>query len=623
MEALLVAFLLCCVAPGVRAGLPVVDSAAPPEARSAAALLTPFMAPQKANLVVRGTSRWTGAFLRELSADIPRVLGPRPSHLPSAWRHDNTPDTLHIDRLEHGLIATRLVHFVPTDDLQELLYAMKNYPVINKVKDIRVLFWTTLLTVSAHQARVLRQIFRLNTWLGGRQHALALTSFNGSTTLYNLTCTPSDACLRMDASVFEMDRWSPVQQHWRLRANPFYEFCSSHRSMDKHQDLTVYLDTRTGLTNTSSLMELTKVAVNLVSRGRNRRIGWQKSVNYQRTGTSHSIILALKECTLGAFLSDEEFFTRDDTSDFTFLLDMKMAGFVVIVPAGYGASVGVLDAVTVEFSPTLWLATGLATLCTVVVLKYTRRQDVSSAVLQALAPMLGQAPPPPAPPRPMLAAWLLACVVLTAAYQGLLLGKLSSAVPRRDLDSLQDLEDSGLPVKAREYLVYSDMLTDNLNARTEHIPFSEIKTVINTIATARNCALVTVNNRHTYSYMRPYMVPKKLHAIRLSYSQVEILAVTTKGSPLEGPLATAQGRVEAAGLLARWRRAEYEREYQDDAKRLVSLRGPKSMTLWHLQPAFVVLGAGNMAGVVAFALEAMWAWRARWAGRKESWVEVS
>ncbi|KAE8749439.1 Ionotropic receptor 188 [Frankliniella occidentalis] len=232
-----------------------------------------------------------------------------------------------------------------------------------------------------------------------------------------------------------------------------------------------------------------------------------------------------------------------------------------------------------------------------------------------MAPMLGQAPPPPAPPRPMLAAWLLACVVLTAAYQGMLLGKLSSAVPRRELESLKDLENSGLPVKAKGYLAYNDMLTDNLNTRTELVPDTEIKTVIDTIATARNCALVTVNNRHTLSYMRPYMVPKKLHAIRLSYSQVEILAVTTKGSPLEGPLATAQGRVEAAGLLGRWRRAEYEREYQDDAKRLVSLRGPKSMTLWHLQPAFVVLGAGHMAGVVAFALEAMCAWCARWAGR--------
>ncbi|KAE8749445.1 Ionotropic receptor 192, partial [Frankliniella occidentalis] len=221
-----------------------------------------------------------------------------------------------------------------------------------------------------------------------------------------------------------------------------------------------------------------------------------------------------------------------------------------------------------------------------------------------------------APPRPMLAAWLLACVVLTAAYQGLLLGKLSSAVPRRELESLKDLEDSGLPVIAKGYLAYSNTLTDNLNARTEHVPDSQTKTVIDTIATARNCALVTANNRHTLSYMRPYMVPKRLHAIRLSYSQVEILAITTKGSPLEGPLATAQAHAEAAGLLARWRQVEYEREYQDDAKRLVSLRGPKSMTLWHLQPAFVVLGAGHAAGVVAFALEAVWAWRARWAGRK-------
>ncbi|KAE8740893.1 Ionotropic receptor 177, partial [Frankliniella occidentalis] len=340
MEALLVAFLFGCAAPGVRAGLPVVDSAAPPEARSAAALLTPFMAPQQATLILRGSSRWTGAFLRELSADIPRVLIPRPSRLPSAWKQDNYLDTLQLDRLVHGLISTRLVHFVPADDLQELLYAMKNYPVINKVKDIRVLFWTTLLTVSAHQDRVLRQIFRLNTWLGSRQHVLALTSYNGSTTLYNLTCTSSDACLRMDATVFEMDRWSPVQLHWRRRATPFYEFCSSFRSIGKHQNLTVYIDnTQIGLTNVSSLMELTKSAVNLFSGGCHRSMRSQPSVSYQLTRSHDRIILALRECTLAAFLSDEDFFARDETADFSFLLDMEMAGFVVIVPAGYGASV--------------------------------------------------------------------------------------------------------------------------------------------------------------------------------------------------------------------------------------------------------------------------------------------
>ncbi|KAE8746455.1 Ionotropic receptor 208 [Frankliniella occidentalis] len=609
MEACLVAFLLCCAALVVRAGLPVVDSAAPPEARSAAALLTPFMAREKATLIVLGSSRWTGAFLRELSADIPRVLAPRPNRGSTALGTDKNPDTLQHDRLEHGLMATRRVHFVPTDDVDELLCTLKTYPPSRRDKDIRVLFWTTV-SASAPQGEVEQRVPRLNAWLGGHQRALALTYHNGSTTLYNLTYTSYVASWGTKTSAFEMDNWSPVEQRWRLGVTVFHEYCRCYRQTGKRQDLTVYLITAKGLTQRSSLVELTKSALNLVGRGHQGRLISETPVLYQLTRSwNSSIFLALKECTLAALLADELFFSPNELAEMSFIPDMGMAEFAVIVPAGYGSNVGVLDAVTVEFSPALWLATGLATLSTVVVFACARRQDVGGAVLQALAPMLGQASPPPAPPKAMLAPWLLACVVLTAAYQGLLLGKLFSAVPRRELVSLQDLEYSGLPLRARGNLAHSNLLTDNLNARIKYVSYSEIKTVIDTIATARNCALVTFFNRHTYSLMRPHMMPKKVHFFRLSSFHFNTIAISTKGSPLERPIATVQARAEAAGLLSRWRRAEYEREYLDDAKRLVSLRGPRSMTLWHLQPAFVVLGVGHVAGVIAFAFEALWAWR--------------
>ncbi|KAE8746454.1 Ionotropic receptor 207 [Frankliniella occidentalis] len=613
VDACLVAVLLCCAAPVVRAGLPVVDSAAPPEARSAAALLSPFMASQKATLILRGSSRWTGAFLRELSADIPRVLVPRPRRGSTALGKDKYPDTLQHDRLEHGLMSTCLVHFFPADDVDELLYTLRTYPASKRGSDLRVLFWATR-SASASRDKVEQW---LDVLVGGHQRALALTYPNGSTTLYNLPLTFPYASRGTKTRAFEMDNWSPVEQRWRLGVTVFHEYCRGYRQTGKRQDLTVYLISAIGLTQRSSLVELTKSALNLAGRGHQGRLISETPVLYQLPGVwNSSVFLALKECTLAALLSDELFFSQNEVGESSFIPDTKMAEFAVIVPAGYGATVGVLDAVTVEFSPALWLATALATLSTVVVFACARRQDVSGAVLRALAPMLGQAPPPPAPPRPMLAAWLLACVVLTAAYQGLLLGKLFSAAPRRELNSLKDLEDSGLPLKSRGNLGHSNLLTDNLNARIQSVRYSEIKTVIDTIATARNCALVTFYNRHTYSYMRPHMMPKKVHFFRLSSFHFNMIAVTTKGSPLEGPIATVQGRVEAAGLLARWRSAEYEREHQEDSKRLLSLRGPKSMTLWHLQPAFVVLGAGHTAAVVAFALEAVCAWRARWAARK-------
>ncbi|KAE8736633.1 Ionotropic receptor 174 [Frankliniella occidentalis] len=619
MEAALVVLLLCCCcccpAPGVRAGIPVEDLAVAPEARSAAALVTPFMKPQNATLVVLGDSRWTGAFLRELSGDVPRLLYLKPRHSFIAAKLDDdysdySNSNTQVNRLRLELMAIHCLLLVPTNDLEELLFIMRTYSNIGNTRVIRALFWTTVST-SVPRDKVLRRISQQKTWLGGYQHALAITFPDGSATLFKLTCSSDDACSRREMTILETDTWSPVDKRWSLATAVFSEFCSGFRRINKDQDLTMFIHTKNDLTNPSSLKELTKSVVNLVSRGRQPS---ESPVKYQEANKNEGLYVTLQECSLAAVLLDGCLLDVYKMSEISFITDMEMASFAVIVPAGLGASVGVLEAVTVEFSEALWLATGLATLCTVVVLKFARRQDVSGAVLQALAPMLGQAPPPPAPPRPMLAAWLLACVVLTAAYQGLLLGKLSSAVPRRDLDSLRDLEDSGLPLKVVVSLARRNVLSNNLTDRAEYVERTEVKTVIDTIATARNCALVTLLDRHTHSYMRPYMLPpKKLHVIRLRYYSFNVIALATKGSPLERPIAKVQGRVEAAGLLARWRRAEYERESQDDARRRLSLEGPRPLTLWQLQPAFVVLGVGQVTGVFVFALEALCAWRARWA----------
>ncbi|KAE8752694.1 Ionotropic receptor 180 [Frankliniella occidentalis] len=618
MEALLVVFLLCCVPPGVRASLPVVESVAAPEARSAAALLTSFMKPQRATLAVLGDSRWSGTFIRELSTDIPRVLIPMLNlSLSLASEQEEKYSNTQFDRLYHALMVTHWALFVPTDGLEQLLFAIRNLAQHKGSMVARILFWTTE-SMFANRDKVLRRFSETKLWLGGCQYALALTSTNGSTTLYHLTCTSDDACRSRQMTILETDEWSPVDQRWRLGADVFHQFCNGYRPIGKHQDLTMFVQTIKGSTNKSSLLELTKVVVDSVSRGRHRRLGSNTPVKYQETWRYRGVHVAMMECNLAAVLTDESFFGLRGLKEMGYIPDRQMAVAAVIVPAGYGSRVSIVESVTVEFSSALWLATGLATLCTVVVLKCTRRQDVSGAVLQALAPMLGQATPPPAPPRPQLAAWLLACVVLTAAYQGLLLGRLSSAVPRHELESLRDLEDSGLPVKMSAYLAYSHLLTDKLTARTEYVLFPQIKTIIDTIANARNCALVTFFNRHTNGYMRPYMTPPnpKLHAMKLSYSHLNIIALTTKGSPLERPIARVQARAEAAGLLARWRRAEYEREDRDDAKRLVSLQGPRPLTLAQLKPAFVVLGVAHAVAVVVFALEALCAWRACCTARK-------
>ncbi|KAE8744551.1 Ionotropic receptor 169 [Frankliniella occidentalis] len=597
MQVFLVLTCLCCVVvvPGVRADLPVVDSAVTPvEARSAAALLTPFMQPQKATLVVLGRARWTGAFLRELSADVPRVLRPSVIALKRNLIHDM--------RLENHLIDMRSVHLVHTGGLQDLLATMRVY---DNRRPRRVIFWATLATP---RDEVLQNVSRSGLWAGGHQ-SLALTAPDGTTTLYNLTCSSDHTCMSRTMVISRTDEWSTVEQRWRRGGAVFMPFCGSWHMRGNSNSLNMRLLTVKGYTASRTAVELAKSVIRLVGgRDFQQRVGSNVTVRYEEIFEYRILDSVLKTCNLDAVIGDIPFDLWDDTVEKRKVPDMRMNHFAAIVPAGCGASTGILDAVTVEFSAMLWCATALATLSTVVVLMCTGPQDVSGAVLQALAPMLGQPPPPPAPPRPMLAAWLLACVVLTAAYQGLLLGKLSSAVPRRDLESLQELKDSGLPLKVIATLEHSNVL-DDLDAQAEYVAFTEVKGVIDTIATARNCALITLMNRHIDSHMLPFMMPpKKLHVILLPFSGVKIVGVATQGSPLLRPLSRVLALAEAAGLLEHWRSKQYEWEHRDHARKLASLQGPRPLTLFQLGPAFTVLGVGQAAGVAAFVLEALCTW---------------
>ncbi|KAE8737230.1 Ionotropic receptor 171 [Frankliniella occidentalis] len=601
MKALLVLPLLCCAfaVPGVRAELPVVDLAVPAEARSAAALLTRYMQSQNATLVVVGRAHWTGAFLGELPDDVPRVLNP--SVLAPQPRID--------PRLEHTLKTTRCAYLIPVDGLENLLVTLGTYEPTTL--PTRILFWAT---VAAPRGAVLRLIASASpsVWLTRHHYDLALSARDGSTALYHLVCDQSAAACRDGAkTITDTDTWSPVEGRWRRGVAVFDEFCSDWRlRRGKSRELTVFVFPGNGVIISPPLLELTK-SLQHVEAGRRRRIS-EATVRYANIVEYRPVRNAMKECSLAAVLGDGSLFPEYTSVEETIVPGMEMTHIGVIVPAGLGAFVSVLDSVTVEFSAMLWCATGLAALCTVVVLTCAQRQDVSGAVLQALAPMVGQAPPTPAPPRPMLGAWLLACVVLTAAYQGLLLGKLFSAVPRRDLESLQDLEDSGLPLKVHRHLSHSNVLTDNLASRAEYVLYSEVVTTIDTIATARNCALVTFLDAEVINSLRPLLLPpKRLHVIRLPYLGQNIVGMATKGSPLAQTMIRTLGLVEAAGLLARWRYEQYQQELLDRHRKQDPLREPRVLALRHLYPAFIVLGVGHAAAVAAFALEALSAWRAR------------
>ncbi|KAE8738125.1 Ionotropic receptor 203 [Frankliniella occidentalis] len=614
MGVALLMLLLGFAAPGVRADPPVVHLPVDPEAASAAALLAPFLQAQKATLIVLNQTRWTNAFLRQLDADIPRVVKLGPGCASAQGWCTNLRMASELSQQRY----VRLAQLATTGRPDELVYIIKIYARFSK-QVIRTILWTSVTSLRARDD-VLRVVSHTKMWLGMSQLALALTAPDGSTVLYKLTCTSNDSCKHGAITVIEMDRWSAVEQRWSQRAAVFTEFCSWDWQMrGGGRALNVSLMTASGFSYKSSLMELAKSVQRSVGQGQQQRSRPVLNVTYQEENDIVSVMLGLRGCRQDALLTDMPVFAPTIAFDLMHVFDAEVTRVVVIVPAGLGPGVNVLAAVTVEFSAGLWCATGLAMLCTVVVFACARRQGVSGALLQALAPMVGQAPPPPTPPRPMLAAWLLVCVVLTAAYQGLLLGELSSAVPRRDLDSLRDLKNSGLTVHIQPFLSIrlSSILPLLPNARTNpYVGYSDIKSFIDTVASARNCALVAFLDRHVRTAMTPYMLtPKRLHYFPLGYSDRGIIAMAPRGSPLERPISRVLARSEAAGLRARWRSEEYERERQRHARRLVSLQGPRALSFWQLGPAFVVLSFGQAASVAVFVLEALWAWSPAWCPR--------
>ncbi|KAK3911280.1 Glutamate receptor ionotropic, kainate glr-3 [Frankliniella fusca] len=649
MDVFLVVILLCVCAAGVRGALRAEEPAAPPEARAAAALLTPFLEAQRATLVLRGRgrARWTDAYLRQLPGSVARVVEPVPN--PEEVRATNPQQQLMAHLVRH-------VFLVAARGPRELVADMRAY---SAYQGARFLFWVPV--PAARRQRVLGRISLVGLFRCGRVAVVAFTDpHDGSTVLYDLKCDRFEECFSGRVDVTEVDAWSPAQQRWPRNATALFdEFCGGWRVTlsgalpgPPPRALSLPLMTsKTWWLPLSSLMETCRSIATLVDRGQQQQQQQQQLAALATCKlVDHIDVFArLRGCTLDAALTnlpDPVEYVGDGLSAF---FDEESAQLVAIVPAYAGRSSLFLHTVVVEFSASVWGATLMAMLVlTVAVLALARlrpqpgrprprprRRDlgVGVALLQTLAPLLGQPPPPPAAPaapRPVLAAWLLTCLVLTAGYQGLLLNRLSTRVPGPDLLNLRDLQDSGLPVYTSNTLASfltaylhtagrEGLFPEALASRLDLTPFSVMPRLIRDVAFARNCAVITYLDRHTDSLTRAHLLPpRRLHLIRLPLFARHVEALAMKGSPLERPLGAALSRLRSAGLLQWWRSSEHERERVEHARKLESLRAPRALTLWQLAAAFHVLGVGHVASVACFALEALLGWRCSTAGRRRA-----
>ncbi|KAE8745605.1 Ionotropic receptor 218, partial [Frankliniella occidentalis] len=229
---------------------------------------------------------------------------------------------------------------------------------------------------------------------------------------------------------------------------------------------------------------------------------------------------------------------------------------VVVVPAGLGPHPGLLKAVTAEFSVALWVATALAVVGMTVALAVAsacrgrpRLAALAAAPLQALAPLLAQAPPGRTAHRPLSAVWLLMSVVLAAAYQGLLLRELTS--PPGEINSLEQLEQSGLEVVILEDLYWAskDYLPRAITSQANPISPFDLQKAIKNVSEGKKSALICYWDAISAYDLMPLLTGRKrVHTLRLPFYNVKASAMFTKGSPLYEPLIATTSRFFAGGL---------------------------------------------------------------------------
>ncbi|KAK3914395.1 putative glutamate receptor [Frankliniella fusca] len=570
MAALLVVMLLVPAA-RVLAAVSAPSAAATPAAASAAlAVLPRFLIDEDltTTLLVYGRARWTDALLRGLPPGVPRALLPAADLRERRW---NNAETLAL---------------VVADDPDDPDGMVREYPVAR-----RTIFWFALRADGAPPV-----IQAPSSAVVTRALIVVLSFPNGTSAAYGV---PTDASMTLRSRDLRvLDRWTPATRSW-ARAKGFDKyfrpFCPRWRQPPPSEPLTIW-DIR-GADGSSSLSELPRLAQRLSG-----RLPWRVGIIPMTWATVEFVRIVdrgVKACRVDAVISEDGI----DLGLGGYVFDEGMHPVVAVVPAGLGPEVSPLKSVTLEFSPAVWLCTALAALGTAAALACTLRRDRGAALLLALAPLLAQPPPAAVPAlRPLLGAWLLVCVVLAAAYQGLLLGMLSSARPRGEIDSLEALADSGLPVFAPFSVM--PLFESEVNFTVKPMLFHEILQRLEGLAVSRDFALVVPADRGVQRLVGQLTFPEKLvHTFPLGFRTVKAVASWMRGSPLARAVTTAFWRLSAAGLRQRWNDVLDEICRKARARHLLRRERHAPLTLHVTYPAFLVLAFGLLLACLAFSAE--------------------
>ncbi|KAK3917709.1 Proline--tRNA ligase [Frankliniella fusca] len=484
------------------------------------------------------------------------------------------------------------------------------------IENVAVVLWTSARTLSHLQ----RGSGALLPLCAARLYVIVTTA-DGKSLLYTPSCTSMIVSSWTSIALNVVDRcapgrgwqtrWQPVCFWWRPGLKPPYSTFALRREYD-HRLV---------------LGDPHERYVESLAAAMSSRLTWIQN-------NASSLFLHADNCSLGIVLVSHSApvisVTRIEQGGY------RMTSLAVAVPAGLGSpGPRVLQAVTAEFSVTLWIATVLAlvsmTAATAAAWVCAGRPPLAAlaaAGLQTLAPLLAQAPPGAPANRPLTAVWLLMSVVIAAAYQGLLLRELTGATTA-EIDGLEQLDRSGMDVYVPDsfFTSVSELLWSTcpgLQRRLKVFKRNTVTDILDIVTTERNAAVLfdLDGPEHILVEQLSRGSPKLLHLFPVPNSTLVLAEASfTKGSPVGVKSELIFSRAREGGLTSHYYDVIKHNifRYFQQSRNESGTERVRPLTLEQVQPAFLVLAVGyGLSGLVLLG-ELLWH---KWTERKAPAVMI-
>ncbi|KAE8737234.1 Ionotropic receptor 234 [Frankliniella occidentalis] len=525
----------------------------PTEAACTASLLARLVAPHNGNLFVYHTRQmWLNNLLRQLSFQIPRVL--MDSNFD--WERNKR-----VSQLNKFVDVDLIVRDEPNALLRTLASGRQSHAFLDR----------TLLVTGAASNHTVKELLRSRWPVAVLALSLVVAYPDGAADLLRIT---SVTCT-CTAYIEQKDRWSPGLG-WKENAAPFVIWCDRWVMPGGGG---------TGSPRPRILMETEGVNPTRVKGA----LEVARQAGMEVATVNRSVFPIKPEDDKRICQMDVVFFGipflvgRPSEIDGFFVTSLSQE--VLALPKGLGTN-HFMRALVVEFPPVMWGLTLLGALGVAAALACS--PAAAPTLLRAVAPLLGQPLPGRDTRHPLLAVWLLATVIIVAAYQSQLL-KMMRRPHRSDINSVEEVWESGLPVTSGLGMYHLTCIKYPGTTGSGCIPTRKLIPTIIEMALYGNFGI--------FFYLEH--VPRwlvelgRVHLVTGEFSHQTVRAhfFMPRASPLAERFRVLLARIDGAGLEKHWDIWQ-ERVFNLVRMSIVDTTVPIRLRVPHILPALVVLGCG-------------------------------